>query len=48
MDKIDRDNSFSSCTTFGEGYVWRLLFADDLALLSLKECNLQYAFDRFF
>ena len=36
MDKIERDSSSSSGVTFGKCNVRRLLFADDLALLSLK------------
>ena len=47
MDKIDSDSFSCSGVTFGECNVWRLLFADDLALLSLNRSNLQYAFDRF-
>ena len=34
MDKIDRDSSSSGGVTFGECNVRRLLFADDLELLS--------------
>ena len=44
---IDTDSSFSSGVTFGECNVRRLLFADDLALLSSNESDIQYAFDRF-
>ena len=47
MDKIDRDSSSSSSIIFGEYNVWCLLFADDLALLSLNKSDLQYALDRF-
>ena len=47
MDKIDRNSSFSGGVTFGECNVRRLLFADDLALLSSNESNLQHALDRF-
>ena len=47
MDKIDKDSSFSSGVTFGECNVWRLLFPDDLALLSSNKSNLQCALDQF-
>ena len=47
MDKIDRDSSPSSGATFGECNVWRLLFADDLALLSSNKSDLQKTLDRF-
>ena len=47
MDKIDKDSSSSSDVTFGECNVRRLLFADDLALLSAKESDVQYALDGF-
>ena len=47
MDKIDKDGSSSIGVTFGECNVRRLLFADDLALLSSNKSNLQYALDRF-
>ena len=47
MDKIDKDSSFSSGVTFGECNVWQLLFADDLALLSLNKHDLQYSLDQF-
>ena len=47
MDKIDRDSSYSSGVTFGQCNVQRLLFADDLALLTLNKSDLQYALDRF-
>ena len=47
MDKIDRDSSSSSGATFGECNTWRLLFADNLALLSLYKSDVQYALDRF-
>ena len=40
MDKIDRDSSSSSGFTFGECNVLRLVFADDLALLSSNESDL--------
>ena len=43
MDKIDKDSSSSSGITFGECNVWCLLFADDLALLSLNKSDLQSA-----
>ena len=46
MDKIDIDSSSSSGVTFGEGNVWRLLYGDDLALLSLNK-NDQYALNQF-
>ena len=48
MDKIDRDSFFSSDVTFGKCTVSRLLFADDLALLSSNEIDLQNALDWFF
>ena len=44
---IDKDSSSSSGFTFGECNVWRLRFADDLALLSSNKSYLQYALDRF-
>ena len=47
MDKIDRDSSSSSGATFGECNTRRLLFADNLALLSLYKSDVQYALDRF-
>ena len=47
MDKIDQDSSSSSGVTFGKCNVWRLLLADDLALLSSNRGDLQYALDRF-
>ena len=47
MDKIERDSFSSSDVTFGECNVRRLLFADDLALLSSNKSDLQYALDRF-
>ena len=47
MNKIDKNSSSSSCVTFGERNVRRLLFADDLALLSLNKSDLQYALNRF-
>ena len=47
MDKIDKDSSSRSGVTFGECNVRRLLFADNLALLSLNKSDLQYALDRF-
>ena len=47
MDKIKKYSSFSSGVTFGECNVWRLLFADNLALLSSNKSDLQYAFDWF-
>ena len=47
MDKIDRDSFSSSGATFGECNVRRLLFADDLALLSSNKSDLQYVLDRF-
>ena len=43
LDNIDRDISFSSGVSFGKCNVWRLLFADDFALLS----DLNYALDCF-
>ena len=47
MDKIYKDSSSSSGVTFGECNVRRLLFADDLALLSPNKSDLQYALDKF-
>ena len=47
MDKIDRESSSSSGITFGQCNVRHLQFADDLALLSSKKSDLQYAPDRF-
>ena len=47
MDNIDRDSFSSSDVTFGKCNVRRLLFADDLALLSSNKSDLQYALNRF-
>ena len=47
MNKIDKDSFSSSGATFGKCDVRRLLFADDLALLSSNISDLQYALDRF-
>ena len=47
IDKIDKHSSSSSGVTFGECNVRRLLFADDLTLLSSNKSNLQYALDWF-
>ena len=47
MDKIDRDSSSSNGITFGKCNVQCLLFADELALLSLNKSDLQYALDQF-
>ena len=47
IDKIDNDSSSTIGVTFGECNVWRLLFADDLALLKSNKSDLQYALDRF-
>ena len=47
MNKIDKDSSSSSGVTLGQCNVRRLLFADDLALLSLNKSDLHYALDRF-
>ena len=47
MDKKDKDSSSISDITFEECNVWRLLFADDLALLSSNKIDLQYALDWF-
>ena len=41
MDKIDRGSSSSNGITFGEYNVRRLLFANDLALLSSNKSDLQ-------
>ena len=41
MDKIDKDSSCISGITFGKCNIWHLLFADDLALLSLNKSDLQ-------
>ena len=46
MDKIDRNSSFSSGVTFKECNVQRLLFANELALLSFNK-GLQYALEQF-
>ena len=48
MDRIDRDRSSTGGVIFRECIVWRLLFADDLALFSSNKSDLQYALDRFF
>ena len=47
MDKIDRDSASCSSVTFEKCNVQCLLFADDLALLSLNKSDLQYALDWF-
>ena len=47
MDKVDKDSSYSSGVTIGECNVRRLLFVDDLALLSSNKSDLQYALNRF-
>ena len=47
MEKIDKNSSSNSSVTFGECNVWRLLFADDLALLSSNKSDLQYTLDQF-
>ena len=47
MDKFDRYISSSSGVTFWECNVRRLLFADNLALLSSNKRDLQYALDWF-
>ena len=47
MDKIDKDSSSSIGIRFEKCNVWRLLFADDLALLSSNKRNLLYALHRF-
>ena len=47
MDKTERDNFFSSGVVFEKCNVRRLLFADDLALLSSNKSDLQYALDWF-
>ena len=47
IGKIDKDSSFSSGVTFGECNVRRLMFANDLALLSSNKSDLQYALDWF-
>ena len=43
---IHKNNSSSGGVTFGECNVWRLVFADSLALIKLNKGDLQYAFDR--
>ena len=43
---MDRDSSSSKGVTFGKCNVRRLLFADDLALLSLNKSDLKYALDQ--
>ena len=47
MDKIDRDSFSSSGVTIEKYNVRRLLFADNLALLSSNKSDLQYALDGF-
>ena len=47
MDKIDRDSFSSGGVTFEKCNVPRLLFAEDLALLSSNKSELQYALDWF-
>ena len=47
LDKIDRDSFSISDITFGDCNVRRLLFIDDLALLSSNKSDLQYALNRF-
>ena len=47
VDKIDEHSFSSSGVKFEECNVRRLLFADDLALLSSNKSDLQYALDRF-
>ena len=47
MDKVYTDSSSSGNITFGEFNVRRLLFADDLELLSSNKSDLQYELDRF-
>ena len=47
MDKIDKDSCCSSGITFWECNFQHLLYADDLALLSLKKSDLQCALDQF-
>ena len=47
MDKINKDSSSSSGFILGECNIRRLLFVDDLALLSSNKSDLQYTFDRF-
>ena len=42
-----KDSFSSSGVTFGECNVWHLLFADELALLSLNKSDLQKALDWF-
>ena len=48
MDRIDRDSSSSSGVILGKYNVWRLLFADNLGLLSSSKGDLQYTLDRVF
>ena len=47
MDKIDKDSFSSSGVTFGECNVRRLLFANNIALLSSNKSDLQCVLDRF-
>ena len=47
INKIDKESSSSSGITFRECNVRCLLFADDLALLSLSKSDLHYALDLF-
>ena len=47
MDWIDRHSRGAECVTIGDCSVDRLLFADDLVLLSSSKDDLQRALDRF-
>ena len=47
VGKINRDSSSSSGVTFWECNVRRLLFADDLAVLSSNKSDIQYALNGF-
>ena len=47
MDKIGKDSTSSSGVTFKKCNIRHLLFADDLALLSLNRNDLPYALDQF-
>ena len=48
MEKIVRDYFPSSGVAFEECNIWRLLLANDLALLSSNKSDLYYALNQFF